>query len=305
MAQRGCPCRSRYILTMLALETPSKTEARWDAHLRLQFVRDGARTRLNQREHVGPLRVLKTLYPEGEAIAHAVIVHPPAGIASTDTLRVDCVLDAGAHAVIATPGAQKWYRSAAPVQATVRGGEALTRIRVGDDAVLEWLPQEAIVYDGCVGAQDITFDLAPRARAIAWEIAQFGRVDSGETFTHGRFAQTLNLLINGRLRFTEKLVLNGDDAALAHPTDGPRFNVMGNCWIVGLPKCEAALAQVRDACEASAALAGATVLGGDTLLVKAVAHRAESIRDLFIECRKLVRSDLCGASSAPLRIWST
>ena len=50
----------------------------WHAHLQLHYHHDGTRTVAHDR-HEGPLRVLQRLYPEGPAICHHVLVHPPAG----------------------------------------------------------------------------------------------------------------------------------------------------------------------------------------------------------------------------------
>ncbi|MEZ5645047.1 MAG: hypothetical protein R3E99_07835 [Burkholderiaceae bacterium] len=51
----------------------------WHASLQLDYHHDTGRTRVVHR-HEGPLRVFRSLYPEGEAICHNVIVHPPGGI---------------------------------------------------------------------------------------------------------------------------------------------------------------------------------------------------------------------------------
>ena len=75
----------------------------WHARLSLTYTRadtdDSARTALHFT-HDGPLRVLRSLYPEGAGICHNVLVHPPGGLVGGDVLEIDAHVGAGAHALV-------------------------------------------------------------------------------------------------------------------------------------------------------------------------------------------------------------
>lgn len=66
----------------------------WQAHLKLDYTRADQRT-VAKFEHEGPLRVLQSLYPEGDAVCHNVLVHPPSGLVGGDLLDIQLHLGAG------------------------------------------------------------------------------------------------------------------------------------------------------------------------------------------------------------------
>ena len=84
-----------------------ETISTWHAELRLGFARAGERTVLRENRHLGTLRVQKVLYPEGEAVCQAIVLHPPSGIAGGDHLTIEVDVAAGAHAQLTAPGAGK------------------------------------------------------------------------------------------------------------------------------------------------------------------------------------------------------
>ena len=130
---------------------------------------------LAEKRFNGPLVVQKPLYPEGDAVCHAIVVHPPAGIVGGDQLSLRISAAPKSAVLLTTPGAGKWYRSAGPW--------ASQKLPFEVGGSLEWLPQETIVYDGALADIACEVNLGTDATYIGWEILCLGRAGSGERFS--------------------------------------------------------------------------------------------------------------------------
>lgn len=171
---------------------------RWHASLDLVFKKQNERSFLAKNLHVGPLVLQKSLHPEGEAVCHGVIIHPPGGVAGGDSLAINVDVSQGAHVLLTTPGAGKWYKA--------NGHDASQQLRFNlqENACLEWLPQETILFNGAQVRFDAAVNLANNAQYAAWEILCFGRQAQQETWQIGSLHQALTIRRNDDLIWNER-----------------------------------------------------------------------------------------------------
>lgn len=282
----------------------------WNAELVLGFARAGERTVLRENRHRGPLRVQKALYPEGDAVCQAIVLHPPSGIAGGDHLVISADVASGAHAQLTTPGAGKWYRSG--------GAEASQCIdfTVGEGATLEWLPQETIVFDGAKARMETRVSLAADSRYIGWDILCLGRAASGERFEKGeislfsrvdRAPKEAPLGGDGRPIWLERGQVAGNDTMLDSPAGWAGHSVCGTllCSFPELPQHAAALLEaLRAIAPADAATHGITVLPG-VLIARYLGDNSEAARLWFAQLWKILRPTCCGRPAVIPRIWNT
>lgn len=275
---------------MMAVE---KIAPGWKAQLDLGFATDGVRTRLVSRRHVGPLVVQRPFYPEGD-VCHLYIVHPPGGVAGGDHLELNATAAADTHALITTPAATKFYRSAGPL--------AVQRQHVDVHAgKFEWLPQENIFFENSAVRLETRIRLSGGARFIGWEVACYGRPASGETLGGGRVMQSFELWKDGMPLLIDRLRLDG-----AHDMMRARWGLAGHAALGALlayPATEDDLAEVRSLLPPDV-LIGSTRVDG-VLACRGMAAQAEVLKKAFVRIWQHLRPRVLGRVAVSPRIWST
>ncbi len=282
----------------------------WQAQLNLRFAMRpshssvlNGRTVLVEREHSGPLVVQKPLYPEGDRMCHAVIVHPPGGIAGGDQLHLHVQLDADAHALLTTPGAGKWYKA--------NGREAAQHLqfKLGERATLEWLPQETILFDAAQVHMHMRVDLAPDAKFAGWEILCFGRRAAGEKFAHGHLHQNVQIWRGDEMLWNEAANIAAGSRAMLSPV-GLNGRSISAVFLVA---AGAVPAQILDACRAVVpsekagrenALHGVTALP-EMFAARFIGDHVEHAREYFEHLWRVLRPWYAHAEMQRPRIWNT
>jgi urease accessory protein len=275
----------------------SRPAAAWQASLDLRFSPRANRTALVHRRHEGPLQVQKALYPEGPEICHVALLHPPGGIAGCDRLNIRGAADQNAHALMTTPGATKWYRSA--------GGAAEQRLKfaLDGDSVLEWLPRENILFDGCKAAMSTEIRLSAGARYLGWEILCFGRRACGEHWGRGHLRFDTRILREGRVMWAEHAHLAAGSRFADSPAGLAGFSVNATFLVAGF-EADAVLLQhcraltVKDDCRH-----GITWLPG-VLCARYLGHSSEAAFGWFSDLWALLRPALLGRPAQAPRLWA-
>ena len=307
--------------------------AGWRGHLALRYWRDGPRTVALDR-HEGPLRVLQRLYPEGDAICHHVLVHPPGGVAGGDSLLLQADLAQGTHAVITTPGATRFYRSGG------RPSLQQARLRLADGARAEWLPLENLAFSGCEAENRTEVELAPGAEMMGWDVLALGLPASGAAFDSGCFTQHLSLHLSAAqdspstATFTPAPVLAPgpsqrenlprplwlergrvdaqDHRLLNSPLGWGGRRVLGTAWWaagqpLGTQRRQALLDAARD-CPEGADLEGWTGVTSPlphVVVARVLAPRVEPAMQWLSAVRATWRRTGWGLDAHPPRIWRT
>ena len=273
----------------------------WHAALSLDYLNEDQRT-VARYLHQGPLRILKSLYPEGDSICHNVLVHPPGGLVGGDMLDMKVSVGAGAHGLVTTPGATRFYRSEA--------GLATQQVhaRIEDGARLEWLPLEAIAYNQCDALNRAVFDLAPGAELMTWDITALGLPATDLPFVQGRFRQHLE--IPGV--WLERGTLNGEDTRLLNsPLGLAGQRCMATLvFASGSPIATERLAQgleaARECLEAHELrlLSGVTSPHPQVMVLRALAPVTEPAVHLLKQVWVAWRRALWQLSGTPPRLWN-
>lgn len=277
-----------------------RTDAAWAAHLQLKYRSEAGRT-LAHDLHSGPLRVLQALYPEGPGVCHHVLVHPPGGVVGGDELRVTVDADPGSRALITTPGATRFYRSAGP------WARQLVELKLQEGAMLEWLPLETLAYDQCLARNELSMQLAPGARLLAWDLLALGLPAAERPFAQGQFATR----IHWPGVWLEQSLLRADDVQLRRsPLGLADHGCVGTMWLASGTAFERVLLeQLLDEARAETGMAAADIRAGVSaadprlLVLRLLASHTETAFALLRAVRARWRPLALGLPAHEPRIW--
>ena len=276
----------------------------WFAQLQLGFQGQAERTILKHRKHYGPVRVQKMLWPEKTGVCHAIIVHPPAGIAGGDHLHFSMRASAQAHALVTTPGAGKWYKT------NQKSAYQHIEIQVEDRSIFEWLPQETMLFNGAMAHSETRVQLDLAASFIGWDMLVIGRQAREEYFSQGSYQNKFQLYQNSKLLVSDCLSFQGNDRWLRSCLGMNGYAVMASFWAVPPEKfrthhyLEQHLDQIRELIMRMDVRVTLTLLG-EVVTARYLGDDVRECHDAFAAIRAKLRRFWFDLDEEFPRIWRT
>lgn len=248
------------------------------------------------RRHRGPLNLQRAFYPEG-GLPHLYVLHPPGGVVGGDELRINIALAAGSQALVTTPAAGKLYRSGG------RRAQLDQHLTVGADALLEWLPQETIVYEGAVADSLTRVDLEKDSRFVGWEMLCLGRPAAAEAFLEGELRQRFEIWRDDEPVWLERARFSGASTALSSAWGLQEKPLAATLVAVGH---DAGLAEaIRGGVAVGEGEAFAVTQLEEVLVCRYLGTQAQRARQCLTRAWQLIRPALAGREACIPRVWNT
>jgi urease accessory protein len=211
------------------ISAPSRTRAL----LRLNFALDSVSggTFLADSYQDVPMKVVRAFTLEdGTALTH--LHNVSGGLLGGDRLAMQVTLANGTRVQLTTTGATRIYRHRESFPATTQRNE----LSVGENALLEYLPDATIPFAGARYLQQTSIELAAGAGLFWWEIVAPGREARGELFEYEEFAMITCVSARGRRIAAENLCLQPRKEEVSSPARLGHYRYMATFYIcrVGL-----------------------------------------------------------------------
>jgi len=147
------------------------------------------------------LRVPRRDASRGASGVEGVLINTGGGLVGGDTGAIDVALGEDARVTLTTQSAEKIYGSEGPQT------RLDVELHLGARAVLEWLPQETILFKDANFARSLHIDMPGSASLTLLESVILGRKASGEAAVSGRLRDNWHIYRDKRLVFAESLAL--------------------------------------------------------------------------------------------------
>jgi urease accessory protein len=175
------------------------------------------------------------------------------------------------------------------------------------EARLEWLPLEAIAYNGCDALNRAVFELAPGAEMMAWDISALGLPAADLPFVQGRFRQHLEIpgvwLERGTLNATDTRLMDSPLGLAGQRCMATLVFAAGST--MADERIERALDSARELLEASELRlsAGATSPHKQVIVLRVLSPVTEPAMQLLRQVWAAWRQEMWGLQGTYPRLW--
>jgi urease accessory protein len=174
---------------------------------RISWKRVGGGTVLDRLEQQGAAKI-RMPRQEGADPPLAVLLNTAGGLTGGDRIETAVEVGAGCRAMATSQACERIYRSLGP-NAVVE-----TRLTLCENARLDWLPQETILFEGGRLSRRLEADLAPGASLLAVEAVIFGRAAMGERVATGFVHDRWRIRRAGKLIHADEMHMDWANAGL-------------------------------------------------------------------------------------------
>ena len=274
-----------------------------EARLRLAFSASPSGTQLHCPQQDPPWKVVRA-FPNaaGESLVH--LNNVSGGVFGGDRLRLHIELGPRAAAQITTTGSTRVYRPRKQAADAVQSSE----IHLGEEALLEYLPDSVIPFRDARFEQRTDVHLSPGATLLWWEILAPGRVASGESFAYASLRVHTSIRSQGRPIYIDRMRLHPQEEELFSLARFGSFRYLTSFMIcrsnedrgtwAGL---EPMLRQIAEERSRGGALWGATTLIADGVLVRGLSQSGLRIMEDLFCFWSAAKNYLCGRAPSPPR----
>ena len=271
--------------------------AGWQGKTQLHYGVKEHQTQVLSAYSQSPFKVQRPFYPETKHICHSVLVHTAGGMVGGDRLSVDLSLQPKSHVLLTTAAAGKIYRSQGQVSSQQ------TQISLDSGAILEWFPQETILFDGAWYEQQIQVELGQDAIWCGMELFRFGRTARDEQFMTGKWRSRMEVWHQGQPIWLDRSVLSGETSQQLTTLGG--YSVMGTLVVVGDKFDQDAIALLRDTCFPTQSRNHRLGITGLPLgvLCRYLGHSTAEGRTYFLKIWENLRQIYAGCGICIPRVW--
>lgn len=241
---------------------------------RLAFTSDGNETRLQRAYQEGSLKVR---FPRvfGVPGCQAVLLNTAGGLTGGDKFDLHATAGPNARVLLTTQSAEKIYRS---LDGSAR---VSAKLRLGEGARLDWLPQETILFDRARLDRRLSVEMAKDAELLLCEAFVLGRSAHGETVRTGAMRERWTVRRGGRLVYADRLALEGDIAGIVRRAATLAGSATFASLLLVSPRAESLVCAARKALDGHAGAAASAWNG--MLAVRMVAPDGTTLRRVIAD----------------------